>query len=449
MLVVIFLGWIILLWSALGCYALRDFSYSRLETLCEASGQTDRFRDVLRRQEMAQLVLETVLTISTAAVGVAYVTHLDSWFGVDSGSGGYLVAFSLLFAVVLVADFIPWTVSRVASEKFLFWSWPLIVILINFATPLLLIAKGIDRLTHRMAGRGDPAEDEASMIDDEIRTVVDEGQREGLLGTSEGLMIHRVMELQDENVRAIMTPRTAMCCLDVDSTLEEAREQLVEWGHSRLPVIGESTDEILGLLYAKDLLEALAPRPPEQPYPSLQDILREPLYIPITTEIPSLLELMKRKKVQIAIVHDEYGGVAGLVTMEDIVEEIVGEIADEYDDDETPDQELQKLGEGLYEIDAALHLDHLNEVCDFNLPEDGEFETIGGFTFSLLGRLPSPGETVDWDGLRFTVLHVDRRKISRLRIERIVPEPPANANGNGNSVLPAEEKAEGDAVKGG
>src|SRR5262249_2977933 len=175
--------------------------------------------------------------------------------------------------------------------------------------------------------------DDAAVVGDEIRAVVDEGRREGVIESDAGQMIHRVMELQDEDVAAIMTPRTEMFCIDVESSLDEARLKLIESGHSRVPVIGESTDDILGLLYAKDFLKAVGPHRSGDPIPVLRDLLREPVYVPVTTQIPALLELLKRKKVHIAIVLDEYGGVAGLVTMEDILEEIVGEIADEFDDE--------------------------------------------------------------------------------------------------------------------
>ena len=132
------------------------------------------------------------------------------------------------------------------------------------------------------------------------------------------------MQLQDEDVGAIMTPRTEMDCVSADLTLEEARKQLIESGHSRMPVIGDSTDDVLGILYAKDLLNALAPAKNGQTISVLRDIIRDPVFVPITTAIPSLLELMKRQKIHISNDHDEYGGVAGLVTMEDILEEIVG-----------------------------------------------------------------------------------------------------------------------------
>jgi CBS domain containing-hemolysin-like protein len=243
-------------------------------------------------------------------------------------------------------------------------------------------------------------------------------------------MIRRVMELQDEDVGAIMTPRTEMHCVPVDCTLEEARQLLIDSGHSRMPVIGDSTDDVIGMLYAKDLLKALEPHRTGDPIAVLRDIIREPVYVPLTTQIPALLELMKRQKIHIAMVHDEYGGVAGLVTMEDILEEIVGEIADEYDDEEQLTDGIQAATSGVVEIDARVRLDEINRQCSYNLPESDDFDTVGGFVFSQFGRMPTSGETLDWQRLRFTVLEADARRIQRLRIEQLdgaesVPSPTA------------------------
>jgi CBS domain containing-hemolysin-like protein len=184
-----------------------------------------------------------------------------------------------------------------------------------------------------------------------------------------------------------------------------------------VPVIGESTDDILGILYAKDLLAALEPeRQPGEPVPVLRDFIREPLHVPITAQIPSLLELMKREHVHIAIVDDEYSGVAGLVTMEDIVEEIVGEISDEYDEKQQP-SEIVMVADNVAEVDARVHLDDLNHRFGLGLPEDQEIDTIGGFLFSLVGRVPIAGESIEWRDRRFTVVAADPWKATRLRIE--------------------------------
>ncbi len=406
-------------WASLGCYALREFAYSRLEKLCERRGRPERFRAILTQQGPALLVLE--LLTNAGMMLIAF--KVAAWFGWPSELTVVSIAWLILqyggaLAIAwLVIDLIPWTLGQVLGEVYLYVSWPLIHGLLILFQPLLVIVRAADRMAHRLFGRGEPEEDDKAVIDEEIRTVVDEGRREGVLPSDAGVMIERVMELHDEDVGAIMTPRTDMLCIPVDASLESARRQLLEAGHSRMPIIGDSTDDILGILYAKDLLKALDPqRHSQEPVPVLRDILREPVYVPVTTQIPSLLELMKKRHVQIAIVMDEYGGVAGLVTMEDILEEIVGEIEDEYDE-ETIRQRIQVVTDTITDVDARVHLDDLNERFHYGLPDDQEFDTIGGFVFTLAGRVPVVGETIVHQALKFQILAADRRKVTRIRIE--------------------------------
>ena len=449
--VLVFVLMAIACWSALGCDALREFSYSRLEDLCLKRGVAERFGEILKKQGEALLALEFLLTMSTLGLATVLCCWIgwpgdDSKINADSDRTAVIKAADqkdpateppqrsseptqgvvqtltqyVIFALLafVAADLLPWTIARVASEDFLCHFWPLIELLQVALTPLLWMALQLDRYAHRVTGRIEPESDDSSKIEEEIRSVVEEGEREGVLESGSTVMIQRVMQLQDEDVGAIMTPRTEMDCVSADLTLEEARKKLIESGHSRMPVIGDSTDDVLGILYAKDLLKALAPAKNGQVISVLRDIIREPVFVPITTAIPSLLELMKRQKIHISIVHDEYGGVAGLVTMEDILEEIVGEIADEYDDEQASD-DIRELTESVIEVSARVRLDELNRRFDFGLPEDGEFDTIGGFVFAQMGSMPSPGESFDWQKLTFTVLDADARMVKRLRIDRL------------------------------
>ncbi|NOX55822.1 MAG: HlyC/CorC family transporter [Planctomycetes bacterium] len=225
-------------------------------------------------------------------------------------------------------------------------------------------------------------------------------------------MIHRVIKLQDEDAAAIMTPRTDMVCIPADCTLEEARQRLLEAGHSRVPVIGKSPDDILGILYAKDLLKYTRAATDGT---KLTEITRSPFYIPETACLDTLLETMKRQRVHMAIILDEYGGVSGLVTLEDILEEIVGEIVDEYD--AALVEPVKYVSPHVAEVDARMHIDDVNREFQLQLPEDGDYDTIGGFVFSHLGRVPVEGETFTWQQAKFTVLDADKRRIRKLRIE--------------------------------
>jgi CBS domain containing-hemolysin-like protein len=431
----LFLLMLLACWSALGCDALREFSYSRLEELCAKRGAPDRFGRILKMHGQALLALEFLLTLST--LGLAAV--LCSWIGWPSpaeaasperGVLHFIVQYIFFaFLAFVAADLLPWTIARVASESFLCTFWPAIEGLQTILTPLLWAATLLDRYAHRVVGRTELESDDTTKIEEEIASVVEEGEREGVLDTGSTAIIRRVMQLQDEDVKAIMTPRIEMDCVGADLTLEEARLQLIESGHSRIPVIGDSTDDVLGILYAKDLLNALAPERAEHTMPVLRDIIREPVFVPITTAIPSLLELMKRQKIHMAIVHDEYGGVAGLVTMEDILEEIVGEIADEYDEEQLGD-DIRELDASAVEVSARVRLDELNRRFDYGLPEDSEFDTVGGFVFAQKGSMPSTGDSFVWHSIRLTVLNADTRVVKRLRIDRLQA---GSSNGDGHA----------------
>jgi CBS domain containing-hemolysin-like protein len=178
-------------------------------------------------------------------------------------------------------------------------------------------------------------------------------------------------------------------------------------------VIGESTDDIIGILYAKDLLNYLSSDGSSTT--TLKEIVREPFYVPETTGIDTLLQMMKSQRVHLAIVLDEYGGVAGLATMEDILEEIVGEIVDEFDDAEA--EQFRTISVGVIDVDARVHVDDVNERLKLELPDDRDYDTIGGFAYSVLGRIPASGESFHWEQTRFTIVEADKRKIMRLRIE--------------------------------
>lgn len=421
--VVIIVLLLLAFWSALGCDSLRDFSYSRLQELCESNKVPDRFGKILKEQGPALLVLEFVLTTVTLALSGVICIWIG-WPIVADGQMSQRIGWSFVFEyacfallVYLFADVLPWTIARVAAERFLYRWWPVLEVLQMLMRPALWIADQLDRYAHRVAGRAEPELDDASVLEEDIRSVVEEGEREGVLEEGSTIMIQRVMELGNADVGAIMTPRTEMDCVGADSTLEEARQMLIESGHSRMPVIGDSTDDVLGFLYAKDLLKALEPHRSGDPIPVLRDIIREAVYVPLTTQIPALLELMKRRKIHIAMVHDEYGGVAGLVTMEDILEEIVGEIADEFDDHAA--DEVLPDASGIVEIDARTRLDEINRQWNFDLPASDDFDTVGGFVFSQFGRMPTVGESIDWQRMRFTVVDADARRIQRLRIEQL------------------------------
>ena len=228
-------------------------------------------------------------------------------------------------------------------------------------------------------------------------------------------MIQAVIELGDQRVHEVMVPRIAMVSLPAGATLEEAIDTLIDEGHSRIPVYEETIDEIVGILYAKDLLPFLKGSAAERP--ALRSILRTPVFVPESMSVDDLLHEFQRRKVHLAIVLDEYGGTAGLVTIEDLLEEIVGEIQDEYDEEEPL---IVRLSDDEARIDGRADVDDLAELFDTNLGlEDAdEYDTVGGLIYHRIGGVPKPGDQVLVDGLTLTVETTDGRRVGKVLVVR-------------------------------
>jgi len=284
-----------------------------------------------------------------------------------------------------------------------------------------LVAALSPLVPERAIGRRDEAE-EGEASDEEIEAFIDVGTREGILEPQTGEMLWSLVDFVDTQARSVMTPRIDIVCAPAESTLGELALRFIESGHSRLPIFEGSIDHILGILHIRDLLRALrSPEPPQ-----VRDILKPPLFIPETKPLGELLKELQTRFQQVAVVVDEYGGTAGLVTVEDIVEEIVGEIVDEHD---ALVAELEPLPDGGYRLDGRARIELLEELFGIEV-EDAEYETVAGLIFTELGHVPEVGETVERDDLRFTVEAVADRRIEKVRVERIAT-PEAAAGGEG------------------
>ena len=241
----------------------------------------------------------------------------------------------------------------------------------------------------------------------EIQQLIDVGEEEGLLSEDEGEMMQSILSFRDTVAREIMVPRTDAVIVSGDTPIEKLLQLVIEKGHSRFPVYADNIDDILGILHVKDLLSSWGEK-----HLDLQEIVRTPYFIPETKKISHLLTELRDKKSHMAIVIDEYGGVAGLVTIEDIIEEIIGEIHDEYDDDEIL---MVATDEGDLLVDARLEIEKLSEHFGLQVPK-GNFESVGGFIISLLGRVPQPHEKIIHAPLEMTIESADARKIRKVRI---------------------------------
>ncbi len=424
----------LLLWFAVaaalvGCLAatavraLRDFSRHELEELCQRRQQPERFADILRNHERVSLGVEMIATF-LFALAVACGT-LWCWEELEfrsSPASGWLltvtiVTFGLTLSVAVV--WLPWSIARIAAARYLVHTWPLWKLLGRVCQPLIWSARVVDTTLQRLAGRPVPEADHDA-IEDEIRTIVNEGHREGLIEEDAREMIEGVIELGDAVVSQVMTPRTEMYMVQVNRPWDDVVNDIIDGGHTRVPAFDKNRDDIVGILYSKDLLPELA-KDPDEPRRPIRNLLRKPLFVPETRSVTAVLELFQRSRTHIAIALDEFGGVAGLVTIEDVLEEIVGEIADEYDPE--AEEQIVRIDDDTCEAVGRAHVDKINAVMGFDLPESEDFDTIGGFVFAEFGRVPAAGESIVWqDAVRLTVLEATRRRVNRVRLERVRQE---------------------------
>ena len=248
-----------------------------------------------------------------------------------------------------------------------------------------------------------------------LREVVEEAEISGELDATEREIIGNVMEFRDVDVAAVMTPRTAIRAVEVELGLQAAAEALASTGHSRVPVYEGTLDKIIGTVSARDLVQVMAAGSLEGA--ELRALLHTAYFVPETKRISELLTELRREKIEVAIVLDEYGGTAGLVTIGDILGEIVGEIPDEYDEDEP--SPLRRLHEGVAEIDAAMHVSDVNQALDLDLPEEADYETLGGYVLAELGHVPARGEHFTRGDTEFSVVDASERRVLKVRVKKL------------------------------
>lgn len=248
----------------------------------------------------------------------------------------------------------------------------------------------------------------------EMESLIEQGTAEGLIHEEEEEMLLSVLSFRRTMVRAVMVPRNEMVCVERNEPLDELVRKMVEEGHSRIPIYEGEVEHVVGFASARDVLRYWGR---SAPHPPLEELLRPPFFVPETMGLGVLLGEFKKRGLHMAIAVDEYGGISGLVTLEDVLEEIVGEIRDEYDEEEV---EITESGDGVL-VDARTEIEKVEEHLGMELETGGEYATIGGLVFQVLGRIPRPGETFRTQGLEITVQDADKRRVKELKIRRIPP----------------------------
>jgi putative hemolysin len=358
--------------------------------------------------------------LASAFAAVSLVTGLEQWlagFGALQGVAGAIalivVTGLLTIFTIIFGELVPKQIGLAHAERVAMSTSRFIDFLGFLFGPLVGFLTWTTRRISRLFGADVAADERISA--EELRLIIEQGGEQGILEAEEEQMIHAVIELGDQRVHEVMVPRIAMVSLPMDTTLEQAIDTVIDEGHSRIPVYDTTIDEIVGILYAKDLLPFLKGSVQERP--SLRSILRTPVFVPESMSVDDLLHEFQRRKVHLAVVLDEYGGTAGLVTIEDLLEEIVGEIQDEYDEEEPL---IVRLSDDEARVDGRTDVDDLGELFDveLSLEDEDEYDTVGGLVYHRIGGVPKPGDQVTAGGLTLTVETTDGRRVGKVLVVR-------------------------------
>jgi len=398
------------LFSALNL-SLRTPSRSRIAEEFDRRGRGHLFEGFVSRRP--QYLLASA-ALRSASVFVLFVTVLYRFEAGEARIGFSWIILACTVAGTLLLIFgvaIPYAWAKYSSEGLIVRCLPLLVVLRVVFFPVIKFLELFDPIVRRLTGAPLPdAQSAADELEQEILDVVSEGELHGAVDEEEKEMIESVIELGDTRVVEIITPRTEIVALPVDADLPTVLEAIRSEGHSRIPVYEGTIDTILGVLYAKDLLG----RAEDAPF-QLSSLMRKALFIPESKLVRDLLRELQKQKVHIAIVLDEYGGTSGLVTIEDILEELVGEIGDEYET--TAPATLKQIDETTFEVDAGMRIYDLNDQLNVMLPDDRDYETLGGFVFSTMGKIPKVGECCQFNNIGIQVLAAEPRRITRLLVK--------------------------------
>ncbi len=380
---------------------LGSYSKISLSRFLEAKGKAERAR-LLAGFEETRLAVEFLRVLSLLAI-VVY-----GFIVFDPGVARPIVLFLAATAVyALLLDLVPRLLVLVGKPFILKMFLPAFPLVRIIAAPLLAVSRN---LLEREEQREEKEEDrEAS--DEEIETFLDEATEEGIIDKGENELLRNVVEFGDTVVREVMTPRTTMVCIRRDATIDNLKDLLIREKYSRVPVYKDRLDNVDGIVMAKDLLEYSDEKHKGQP---IEALIRPVSFVPESMPVADLLHELQKVKQKMAIVVDEHGGVSGLVTLEDVVEEIVGEIQDEYDTEEAQIIENAPLD---FTVSGATEVEELEELFDVELAED-DFITVGGLITHDLGRMPHKGESLTIRGLVLEVLDVDQKKVKKLRVRR-------------------------------
>ncbi|QDV25034.1 Hemolysin C [Aureliella helgolandensis] len=418
--------WALTLLGGLGLHVLENFNGRKLEAYSRLRRQPERFGHILDNLDQAsttaQYLLLFGLVIGSLAAGAWFyttgeVTHFDGRLSADVSPATLLMwVISWLVLLTLAGLWLPRIVVRYSSSLFLYHTWPLWYGVAVLTRPVVGLGEVFSWVGQRLSDEPDDEQFEEEMLEDEIRTMVAAGQRDGVFSQGVPEMIQGIMDLDENDVEEIMTPRSLVDAIDVDQPWEEVVRHVADCGRTRLPVYRETKDQIIGILFVKDLLSALASTNFSPGPDTLEGILRKPWFIPGNKTVDELLRVFLHNRNHMAIVVDEYQQFVGVVTIEDALEEIVGEIADELDTEEDSDLVYDEATHQI-EAEGKVQIESIGKLLGIDLPESDDYDTVGGLVIHRLSEIPQVGTQVEINGILITVLKATKRMVQRVRLE--------------------------------
>ncbi|MHB0976274.1 MAG: hemolysin family protein [Candidatus Aquicultorales bacterium] len=398
--------------------ALTSMNRLRIKHLVEQEAPGAAALDRLLEQPSRFLATLLVLSITTN-IAIASLTTIMIASTTGYYAAGIATGFAAFF-VLIFGQITPKTYAAQHAERIALQVAPRLHFLSILVSPFVRLFIGISNVISAVMGI-ERIKEIPFTSEEEIKALVSMAEEEEIIEEEEKELIHSIFEFGDTVVREVMVPRTDMVAIEANAPIEELMHLFVHEGHSRVPVFEENVDNVVGLAYARDVLVQLAQGRKDI---NVKDILRSAFFVPESKHVNELLRELQQKHQHMAIVVDEYGGTAGLVTLEDILEELVGEIFDEYDLVETM---VERIDEDTIRVDSRLSIDQVNELLKVNLAQE-EVESIGGFVVAVLGRIPAPGDQVEHENLIFSVEDVDARRIGKVLISKRAEVHADNSN---------------------
>ncbi len=353
----------------------------------------------------------TAVNVAIASIAALITNNFINQYALSRYVVLFLNIVVVTLVILIVSEIIPKVIAVKDAKKIAVRSSLILQFFHYLLYPVTFV---LDGLTVALSGKYAKDHNKYLLSEKELRTLVDVGEEKGALRKDEKEMIHSIFELGETIVREIMVPRTDMVCIEEDATLTQILNLVKEKLHSRIPVYKEKVDNITGILYLKDLLPFIRKRNKNEI--DLAKLVHTPYFVPEQKKINELLREFQKEKIHMAVVVDEYGGTAGIVTLEDIIEEIVGEIQDEYDQ-ETP--LYTKIDENAWSISGSMQIDELYEELNIELPDEEGIETLAGFLLGQFGNVPRQKQKIVWNNLEFMIEKVSKRRIQQVRVRRL------------------------------